>query len=408
MKIKIKTFFKKSIPGFITGAADNDPSGITTYSVSGALFGFSQLWIVLLATPMLIAMQSTCARIANVTRKGLAEVLQTRYSRTVAWIATAILIISNVATIGADILAVAFALEILTHVALSWWLLPVAGSVLYLVIFKNYRAIRKFLLLMIIFFLSYYLAAFLAKPDWTEVLRGLFVPSLSLFDQKFFAAALAILGTTITPYLFFWEAKEELEEHRSSAEAKSEAKHEDRVNAPGLIFSQLTTVFIIIATGATLHASGQGISSAIDAARALAPIAGNLASALFAVGIIGAGLLALPVLTITTAETVAEMLGFKHHRLDNKPKVAKQFYLVVALSLLAGVLLLLVGLDPLRALYYSQILAGLISPVLIVFILLAANDKTVMGQNRNSGFDNIFGSLAAIVMVLAAVFMFTS
>lgn len=406
MKNHIRHFAKKALTGVITGAADNDPSGITSYSISASLFGYSQLWLMLLATPMLIAVQSMSARIANVTRSGIASVLKRHFSPVVAWLATGVLVIANIFTIGADILAVALAFEMLTGIALVWWIIPVTAGVWYLVLFKNYKTLRKFFVWMVFFFLAYVFAAFLAHPDWRAVALGLVWPDFKVFSKEYFTAAVAILGTTITPYLFFWEAKETLEENRSKESSLREAINEDRINTPGFIFSQCITAFIMIAAGATLFRSGIGIHTAADAAKALEPLAGHWASALFAVGIIGAGLLALPVLSVCTAEVVAETANFRHHDLNNKVKSAKAFYAIITLSLLAGLAIMLFGSDPITALYYSQILAGVLAPFLVVLILIAANRKDIMGNYTNRWFDNIFGSLALIVMATAAILMF--
>jgi NRAMP (natural resistance-associated macrophage protein)-like metal ion transporter len=406
MKSKIKKLFKKALPGIITGGADNDPSGIATYSISGAMFGFSQTWLMVLALPMLISVQSMCARLGKIRRQGLAKILKSEFSPLIAYTATAILIISNIVTIGADIIAMSASLELVTTVALKYWVLPITIFVWYLVLFNNYKVISKFLLGMVVFFLAYIFAAILARPNWSEVFQGLFSPSLAVMNKDYFIAALAILGTTITPYLFFWQVKEEVEDRISIKVAKEEAKHEDLILAPGFIFSQLIAIFIIIATGATLFQSGVEIKTAADAARALAPVAGPAASWLFALGIIGAGLLALPILSASTAYVVAESFGWKHESLNNKVWHAKGFYAVITLSLLAGVGLLIADIDPIKSLYYSQVLAGTLAPFLLVLILILANRKKLMGNFRNGWFDNFFGTLAILVLSISALLAF--
>ena len=276
MKIRIlKRWFKRAVPGVITGAADNDPSGIATYSISGSLFGFSQLWLMVLATPMLIAVQSMCARLGNIQRKGLSVILREQFAPWVSWVATVVLIIANVTTIGADILAVSEAFALITHIGAKVWILPVTLLVWYIVLFKNYKVLAKYFLVLILFFFAYIIAAVLAKPDWGSVVHSIFVPRFSEFNSAYYIAAVAVLGTTITPYLFFWQVKEEIEEHKTKLEAEAEVKHEDLINAPGFIFSQAITLFIMIAAGATLHQSGTQIHTALDAAQALAPVAGN-------------------------------------------------------------------------------------------------------------------------------------
>lgn len=397
---------KRTIPGIITGGADNDPSGIATYSISGASFGFSQLWLMVLATPMLIAVQSMCSRLGNVQRKGLSTILSQQFRPWVSWVATVILIVSNVTTIGADILAVSEAFSLITHVAATIWILPVTIGIWYIVLFKNYRVLSRFLLLMVIFFFAYIVAAVAAHPHWPSVFSGMFIPHFSQYKASFYVAAVGILGTTITPYLFFWQVKEEIEEHKTKQEAEAQVQHEDIINAPGFVFSQIITIFIIIAAGSTLYASGATIESARDAAMALAPVAGQGATVLFAIGIIGAGLLALPVLSASTAYVVAESAGWKAESLSNKVNRAKGFYAVITLSLLAGVAMVLLNVNPIKALYYSQVLAGILAPFLLILLLIVCNRKAVLGSYRNGWFDNTFGTLAVIVMLGAVVFMF--
>jgi len=404
--MKLKKYFKRITSGLVTGGADNDPSGITTYSVSGATFGFGQLWLMVLATPMLIAVQSMCTRIAHITRKGLSTVLREHFSPAVSWTATIILLISNTVTIGADILAVSLAFELLTGIALTYWIVPVTVLIWYIVLFKNYKVLSKYLLIMLLFFLAYIVAAILARPDWGLVLKSIFVPHLAGAGKAYYVAAVAILGTTITPYLFFWQVKEELEDKFSVREGQMEARHEDKLNAPGFIFSQIITLFIMIAAAVSLTHGGEGIKTAADAARALTPIAGRFATSIFALGIIGAGLLAIPVLAISSATVVAETAKWKRSDLNDKVSAARGFYVIITLSLLAGVTILLVGINPLKALYYSQVLAGILAVPLMALIFLVANDKKIMDKYTNGWFDNVFGLLAILVMAVAVVLMF--
>lgn len=399
-KQKFKRFAKEAVPGLVTGGADNDPSGITTYSISGASFGFSQLWLMVLATPMLVAVQSMCSRIAHVKRKGLATVLREHLSPSVAWVATAVLAVSNTVTIGADLLAISLALELLTGVSLRTWMVPVTVVVWYVVLFLNYRTINRFLLIMLLFFGAYLLAAVLAGPDWGQVFRSLVWPDLSGAGRGYAVAAVAVLGTTITPYLFFWQVKQELEEKKRREEMLAEAKHEDSINAPGYVFSQIITLSIIVAAAVSTPGDA-GIRTVADAARALQPVAGSWATSLFALGVIGAGLLAVPVLAVSTASAVAESAHFRHEGLSNQIRSAKGFYAVVTLSLLAGVSMLLLNVDTLKALYYSQFLAGLLAPILLLAILVLTNRKSVMGEYTNGWFDNFFGTLAFAVMAVA-------
>lgn len=404
---KFKQNLKKYIPALITGGADNDPSGIATYSISGARFGFGQLWLMVLATPMLVAVQGMCSRLADVRRQGLSHILKEEFGVLVAWISAGIIIVANTVTIGADILAVSLAFELITGIGLKYWVLPITIIIWYVVLFKDYKTISKYLAWLLVFFVFYAVAAILAGPNWGLVLKNMFVPNLTGVGREYYIAAVAVLGTTITPYLFFWQVKEQLEEKKTVAAALKDAPHEDRINAPGFIFSQSITIFIMIAAALSLS-SGDGIKTAADAARALEPVAGRFATIIFSLGIIGAGLLAIPVLAVSTATVVAETVGFKHEGLSNKIKSAKGFYAVITLSLLAGAAILIIGIDPLSALYYSQVLAGVLAPFLILLILIVCNRRRVMGEYSNGWFDNFFGTLAFIVMLGTSILMFLS
>jgi len=356
---------------------------------------------------MLIAVQSMCAKLGDVQRKGLSTILREQFSPVISWAAAIILIISNIFTIGADILAMSAALELVTHIGLTYWVLPVTILVWFIVLFEDYKKIRRFLLGMLLFFLAYVVAAVLAHPNWGQVLKNLFIPSFAGVDKSYYVAAVGILGTTITPYLFFWQVKEELEDYHTKKQALFDVQREDIVMAPGFIFSQIITMFIIIATAATLFHSGVSINTASDAARALEPVAGHFAGLIFAAGIIGAGLLALPVLSASTAYVVSETARWKRRdSLNSRIASAKGFYAVITLSLLAGVAIMVIGVSPIRALYYSQVLAGLLAPFLLVLILILANRRVVMGEYRNGWFDNIFGTLAVLVMLAAGALMF--
>jgi len=403
---KLKRTLKKATPGIITGAADNDPAGITTYSMSGALFGFSQLWVMVLAAPMSIAVLSMCARIGNLQKQGLTKVMLQHFPKWVAIGAVIILLISNITTIGADILAVAASFELLSGIKFTYWVIPITIFIWYFLVFSSYKHIRKLLLLTVPFLFCYALAAILAKPDWSEVFRGIFLPNFSNLPPGYFMAAVGILGTTLTPYLFFWHTRAQVEEHKTVKQTETELQHEDKINSPGLIFSQLITLFIMIAGGATLFGSGQGIATATDAARALEPVGGAWSATLFAIGIISSGFIALPILAGSTAYALSELLKLKHGSLDDKPRRALGFYIIISLSLIAGVVMMLLELDPIKSLYYSQVLAGLLTPILVFVILVLANKKSVVGTSGATKFENIFGVLAMVTIISAAIMMF--
>lgn len=400
---KIKQFFKRAGPGIISGGADNDPAGISTYSIAGASTGYSQIWLMILATPMLIAVQAMCARLGDVKRKGLATILKEHFPRPLAVLAVLILVVCNTVTIGANLAGMAEVTTLVFKTNYLIWLVLFTLLIWYVVVFGNYQMIRNYLLWLVAVFSSYILAGILAKPDWGQVLREAILPSVT-FTPTYFIAAVGILGTTITPYLFFWQTKEEVEEKKPLKATLAEAKKEDTILAPGFIFSNLISIFIMISAGTVLFGHTE-IQSAADAAQALEPLAGRSASLLFAVGIVGAGFLAVPILASSTAYAVAELLNWRES-LSEKLHKAKGFYFVISLSLAVGFLIPLLQVNPIKALFYSQIMDGVLAPLLLVLLLLLCNNKKIMGQYRNGWFDNLFGVLAALVMILVTIGMF--
>src|SRR5881628_88433 len=384
-------------PGLITGGADNDPSGIASYSIVGATAGFAQNWLLLLSTPMLVAVIEMSARVANVTKSDLATVLRTTFGRAVATPAVLLMVIPSVITMGADLLAMAAAFQILTGVRYIYSVVPMAALMAVVTIFLDYRMVSRYLLWLVGFLGMYIVAAFLARPDWVEVLRSTVVPQVSL-TPAFAFAAVAMLGTTITPYLFFWQASGEVEERRG-VQRLSRTKIDI---AAGAVLSNVTAFFIIVATGAVLYSHRVQIRTASDAARALEPFAGHYATVIFAVGIIGAGLLAIPVLAAASAYGVAGLAGWRRG-LGRIPRNAPQFYVVIGLSFLVAMEMAVSSIDPVKALFYSQVLNGLISPVLIVLILLLTSSRKVMGDFVNRPLSIVFGGAAAVVMLLADI-----
>ena len=383
--------------GVITGAADNDPAGITTYSVVGASTGYSQTWLVLLSTPLLIVVQQMAAKVGNITKTDLASVIDTHYGRRVAVPAVLLTVVANVITLGADLLAVAAAMQLITGLPLSYFVVPVAAAMAYVTIFLDYRRVSKFFLWTVAVFGSYVIAAFLAHPHWGEVLTQTFVPRAD-FTATYFLGAVGLLGTTITPYLFFWQVSGEIEERRG-AQSVSRDKFDIGV---GMIASNIVAWFIIIATGAVLYTHHATIRTAADAAQALAPFAGVYAKYLFAVGIIGAGFIALPVIAASTAYSVAGLAGWRRG-LARQARNAPQFYLVLGLAFLIGVELDNIGANPIKALFYSQVLDGLIAPVLIVILVRLTSSRAVMGDFVNGRVTKTIGWLAVLVMVAADV-----
>jgi Mn2+/Fe2+ NRAMP family transporter len=367
--------------------------------VIGATAGFAQNWLLFLSTPMLIVVQQMSAKVANVTKTDLATVLRTTFGARVATPAVLLMVVANVITMGADLLAMAAAVELLTGVKFIYWIVPLVAVMAGITIFLDYRLLSKYLLWLVAFLGAYVIAAVLARPDWGEVVRNTVVPHIT-FSPDYMLAAVAMLGTTITPYLFFWQTSGEVEEKRG-------VQRLSRSNldiAIGMVWSNVTALFIIVATGAILYSHHAQIKTAADAARALEPFAGHYATVVFAVGIIGAGLLAIPVLAASAAFGVAGLAGWRRG-LGRHPRNAPQFYIVVGLAFLVAMELAISAIDPIKALFYSQVLDGLIAPVLIVLMLMVTSSRKLMGDFVNGALTRVFGWAAVAVMILADIAM---
>ena len=357
--------------------------------------------------------QYVCAKIGMVSGMGLAGVLRKNYSRRLLYPAVLGLVAANTINAGTDIGAIAAAVNLLVPVPVAWLIAPVALLIVALQVWGSYRLITKVFKWLTLTLFAYVGAAFLAKSNWGEVLKATFVPHLST-SGAYLTTLVAILGTTISPYLFFWQASTEVEEEmsmgrRTLAERVGATYAELRRAAldtnAGMFFCNLVFYFVILAAAATLHASGKtDIQSAADAAQALEPLAGPAAKYLFAVGIIGAGFLAVPVLTGSAAYAVAETFGWECS-LDDKPHEAKQFYAVIAASTLAGMLINYAGINPISALFWTAVINGLVAPPLLVIIMLVANNRNVMGDKVNGPGTNVMGWAATALMFAAAAGM---
>lgn len=390
-------FFGIVGPGVITGGADNDPSGIVTYSTAGATTGYSQLWLMLLSTPLLLAVQAIAARLGDVTKLGLAELLRNEFGRWIAISVGLLVVVANVATIGADLVGMASVLELLTHIRLIYFIVPLVVVMGYVTVFQDFKVIEKMLLWLVVVFTTYIVAGFLSHPRWNTVLASTFVPPLKP-DLAYFTSAVGLLGTTITPYLFFWQTAAEREARRGVEELKT--SYIDVFS--GMIYSNVIAYFIIISTASTLYAHHRSISTARDAAAALKPFAGDFATLLFSIGILGAGLLAIPILSISTGYVVAGTFGWRMG-LGREAFSAPGFYAVIVLALLAGVELAISGFSPIKAMFYSQVLDGLVAPVLLVCMLILVSRPGLMGRFTASIWEKIGGWSATAVMVIADI-----
>jgi NRAMP (natural resistance-associated macrophage protein)-like metal ion transporter len=413
----LRKTFRLFGPGLITGAADDDPSGIASYSSVGAQFGTSMLWTMPLIYPFMAAIQEISARLGRVTGRGIAGNMRRYYPAWALYVVVALLIIANIINIGADIGAMGAALNLLIGGPAHFYCVLFTLVSVFLQVripYKTYSGILKWLTFSLF---SYVGTIFVVQINWGEVLRGTFIPAIS-FKGKYLAALIAVLGTTISPYLLFWQSEEEVEE------MESEPKENPLKNSPqkapeqfqrikidtyiGMAFSNLIAYFIILTAAATLYTQGKPeINSAADAAEALRPIAGPFAALLFSLGVIGTGLLALPVLGGSAAYAVGEALQWRVG-LERKAQEAKAFYLVLAVSTLIGLTLNFTKFDPIKALVWAAIINGITAAPVMCFMMLLASQSKVMGKLTLPFYLKMLGWLATAIMALAAVGMLRS
>ncbi len=406
-------FLQKLGPGFITGASDDDPSGIGTYSQTGAQFGYAQLWLALWTLPFMIAVQEMCGRIGLVTGKGLSGVIRKHYSRAVLYPAVFLLLLANAVNIGADLGAMASSAQLLVPVPFTPLLLGMTVITLFLEVFVCYKTYSRYLKYLTLSLFAYFLVAFTVTQDWGAIALATLVPHVSLTGDYLFNVV-AMLGTTISPYLFFWQASEEVEEEVAQGKLRAMGVGVPRITdgdirimqtdtGIGMLFSNLVTFFIITTTASTLHANGiVRIQTAADAAQALRPLAGSFTAVLFAIGIVGTGLLAVPVLAGSASYAVSEAFKWREG-LYLKFEKAHGFYGVITLATLVGLLVNYTGVPPFTMLYYTAVLNGVIAPPLMVLILLIANNRNVMGTRVNSLRANVLGIVITAIMAACSV-----
>ncbi len=406
IKSKLKRFWKLLGPGLITGASDDDPSGIATYSQAGAGFGLSTLWTALIAFPLMASIQQMCARIGLVTEQGLTGTLKKNYPKPVLYLMLLFSFPAIVMNIGADIAGMGAVGNLLfPKIEATYFSVVFTVILLILIIYLPYQRIAAILKYLCLVLLVYLIVPFLYHQDWLLILKSTFVPTIH-FDKEFMGILVGILGTTISPYLFFWQASMEVEEMKHKKNhlmVNKKIINEMKQDVDfGMSFSGLVMFFIILTTGTVLYQGGvRQIDTVEQAAQALKPLAGNLAYLLFAIGVIGTGLLAIPVLSGSLSYIITETFGWEQG-LDKKFHEAKAFYIVIAISLVLGLSLNYIGISPIKALIYTAILYGITAPVLIAIILHVSNNKAVMGRFTNSRTSNILGFLALIIMSLAA------
>ena len=403
---KLKRFWKVLGPGLITGASDDDPSGIATYSQAGAAFGLSTLWTSIVAFPLMAAIQQMCAKIGLVTLQGLTGALKTHYHKSVLYLMLLFSFPAIIMNIGADIAGMGAVGNLLfPAIDASFFSVFFTILLLGLIIYLPYVKIAAVLKYLCIVMLVYFIVPFLYKQDFAAIAKATFIPTIK-FNKDFVAILVGILGTTISPYLFFWQASVEVEEMKNRkrhliVNKKIINDMQQDVDF-GMSFSGFVMYFIILTTGTVLFNAGiHQIDTVEQAAAALKPLAGNFAYLLFAVGVIGTGLIAIPVLSGSISYIITETFGWEQG-LDKKFHEAKAFYIVIAISLMLGLSLNYIGISPVKALIYTAILYGLTAPVLIAIILHISNNKKVMGNFTNSRLSNFLGFTALIIMTLAA------
>jgi NRAMP (natural resistance-associated macrophage protein)-like metal ion transporter len=409
----VRRFFSSLGPGLITGAADDDPSGIATYSLAGAQFGTSLLWMSFLCWPLMSFVQMMCARIGMCTGQGLSAAFRKKFPRWVIVLFAIALIIANTINVAADLSGMADAAQMITHLSSKVWVILFGSAIAYATVRCKYQQIAAVLKWLALTLFAYVIAAFIVGPNWPEVLHDAVIPSWPQKDA--WGMIVAILGTTISPYLFYWQASEEVEEEK----AKGRKKLTERKGASneelstrkldvvtGAFFSELVMFFIILTTALTLHRNGiTKVETSQQVADALKPLAGTFASLLYTVGILGVGFLAIPTLTGSSAYAFAEALGWKQG-LDRDLPQAKHFYSVVIGSSLMGVVLNFVGVSPVKALYLSAVVNGLLAPFVMCAIWLVASDRKLMGDQPSSMPSRVVVGFTTLAMFAAAVAMF--
>jgi NRAMP (natural resistance-associated macrophage protein)-like metal ion transporter len=401
-------------PGLISGAADDDPSSIGTYSVVGAQFGTSVLWTAFITWPLMAAIQMMCTRIGLVTGGGLARALGEKFPRPLVVALSLGLLVANTITVGADLSAMADASEMLSGLNSHYYVIFFGVTIALGTVLFRYRQIANLLKWCALSLFTYVLTAFVVHPNWNAVLRETFLPTRPTGHEAW-VALVAILGATISPYLFFWQASQELEETRDLGPVVHSEEHGARTKrirarnlsvTAGTLFSNVAMYFIILTTALTLHRNGiTNIDTSRDAAAALMPLAGPCAATLFTVGIVGVGLVSIPTLITSAAYALAETFRWKDG-LSEKFKAARPFYSVIILSSMIGIALDFADVSPMKALYWAAVANGILAPFLLIGILIVASDRKIMRQQPNSLLSRLTVAMTALVMLGAAVGMF--
>jgi NRAMP (natural resistance-associated macrophage protein)-like metal ion transporter len=410
----VRRFFSVLGPGLITGAADDDPSGVATYSIAGAQMGTSLLWTAFITWPLMGCVQFMCARIGMVTGTGLAATLKQKFPRGVLVIFALALFAANTINVGSDLAGMSDAAEMLTALNSHWFVVLFGIAIACCTVYFRYFQIARTLKWLALFLFAYVITAFVVEPDWRAVLRDTFIPSWPKGHEAW-QSLVAILGTTISPYLFFWQASEEVEEEKAMGrrmlrqrEGATGREINDRKLDVGVgtFFSNIVMYFIILTCALTLHTHGmRNIETSKQAAEALKPLAGSFASTLYTVGLVGVGFLAIPTLIGSSAYAFAETFHWREG-LDLPFKSAHYFYGVLILSTLLGIGLDFAGINPIKGLFWSAIINGLLAPFLLAGVLIAASDRKLMENQPSSWLSRVVVAIAILVMFGAAIAMF--
>ena len=393
------TFWRIIGPGLLSGTSGNDPSAVTAYAVDGANVGYGHLWLMLLATPLYQSVQFACAKIGRVSQRGLSQILREHYGQPIAVLISLLLIITNVALIAADLAAIGTGLELVTGIRWVWFVAPVGIVLWYLTVYRNFESFKKIFLSMSFVFVAYILTAFFSHADWGTILVHTFIPQIS-FSFTSISSAVALLGATISPYSMFWQTQGELEEKRTG-ELKKQLRDAEIDVGTGSISGQVVAYFVIISTASTIFIHHGSINSASDAAHALEPLAGPLARYLFAVGLVGSGIVAIPVLLASTSYAVTGAFGWPAG-LSKRPWQNEGFYLILTVALIIGLIVALIGIDPIRLIFWANVLAGVMSPLLVLAIVFVGNNRTIMKEQRLSLLNNL-GLVLIIAILLVAI-----
>ncbi len=410
---KVRKFWKSLGPGLIAGASDDDPSGIATYSIAGARYGLSVLWMTLFSLPLMVAIQEMSARIGRVTNKGLAGNMRKHYPKWVLISMSFLIIAVNTINIGADMSGMAQSVALVMPFSEKLSAIVMTFIILITISFLSYRRLFMVFKWLSLTLFAYVIAIFFVHVEWAETIRSLFVPQI-IFTKDFFLMMVAFFGTTISPYMFFWQADQEVEERAieqckpgkicrlkpASEEELEKVKIDTRI---GMTFSNIITFFIISLTSATLFRAGiNNIETLGDAALALKPLAGNYSYLLFTLGIISSGFLAIPVLAGSAAYVLTEVFDWPRG-LDMKFSKARGFYGIIIASTLIGLLMPLLGIHPVMALFYTALLFGFVSPIIVLLIIHMANNKKMMGEHTNTKTSNAWGHITLAVATFASL-----